>query len=123
VVEDLQWRVVDAHGGLERWNGFETVSTTVVTWGQLWDLKSGGQDDQQRHVRASPHNETLSLAPYGDPAWHMTFTPERVAVEAIDSAVVLERADPRPRLPITTSTRPGTRFTAPTSTATRCGPI
>jgi hypothetical protein len=39
-MNDLLKRVLEAHGGLERFNSFETVSATVVTGGDFWATKN-----------------------------------------------------------------------------------
>jgi hypothetical protein len=39
-MSDLLASVIKAHGGLERWNAFEKVSTTIVSGGELWAVAS-----------------------------------------------------------------------------------
>lgn len=36
---DLLAEVLEAHGGVARWNAFSRVEATIVTGGKLWDLK------------------------------------------------------------------------------------
>jgi hypothetical protein len=50
-MSDLLASVIKAHGGLERWNTFEKVSTTIVSGGELWATK-GSRAIQ--HLVASP---------------------------------------------------------------------
>ena len=38
-MHDLLERVLAAHGGPDRWNAFNEVSTTVVTGGDFWATK------------------------------------------------------------------------------------
>ena len=43
-------KVLQAHGGLSRWNCFETVEATIVTGGQLFEMKYA------RRLNTSPHD-------------------------------------------------------------------
>ncbi|MHA6204881.1 hypothetical protein ACXU4B_10685 [Dyella soli] len=87
--------VLDAHGGLDRWNQFSTVSAQIVTGGGLWALKGLIQDSAPRQIRAALREEFASVAPFGQPHWRTSFRPERVAIETLDGEVVKERRDPR----------------------------
>lgn len=37
--------VLEAHGGLERWQQFTTLSATIITGGEFWSFKGLVQDD------------------------------------------------------------------------------
>jgi hypothetical protein len=84
--------VVKAHGGLERWNELESVSARVLQGGALWALKgqAGVLDDVV--VTARLHEERVSHRPFGAIDRHSAFTPERVAIES-DQGAVLEVLD------------------------------
>lgn len=92
---DLVDLVIEAQGGLERWNQLDKVSARLVQGGALWPLKSqeGVLDDI--HVTASLHEERVSHRPFGAPDRHSAFTPERVAIETDDGAVVEAMDQPR----------------------------
>ena len=85
-MHDLLERVLAAHGGLDRWNTFNEVRTTVVTGGDFWVTKGITTDDMRRRATAAIHREWATLASYGNPDWHMTFLPTRVEVEARDKS-------------------------------------
>ena len=38
----LAKQAIDAHGGLERWNGFATLSAQLIQGGALWAAKGKG---------------------------------------------------------------------------------
>ena len=38
-MNELLARILDAHGGLDRWNGYEKVETTIVSGGGFFALK------------------------------------------------------------------------------------
>jgi hypothetical protein len=94
-VNDLLETVIEAHGGLERWNQLDGVSAHLIQGGALWALKGqpGVLDDVV--FTASLHQERVSHRPFGAADRHSSFTPERVAIES-DDGTVLEALD-RPR--------------------------
>jgi hypothetical protein len=89
---DLLEAVVEAHGGLERWNQLDGVSTRLTQGGVLWPFKGqpGVLDDVV--VTASLHEERVSHRPFGAADRHSVFTPERVAIET-DDGTELEALD------------------------------
>jgi hypothetical protein len=94
-MDKLLQNVLEAHGGLRRWNGFDTVKVQIVSGGGLWALKGLIQDPAPREMRASLHEEFASVVPFGQTNWRTSFRPERVAIETTDGVVVKERTDPR----------------------------
>jgi len=94
-VNELLARVIAAHGGLERWNAFTTVTATIVTGGALWAMKGLVQDPDPREMTITLHEERASVSPFGAPNWRTAFTPHRIAIETTAGAVVRERSDPR----------------------------
>ena len=118
---DLLATVIEAHGGLARWNQLDSVSARLIQGGALWTLKgqAGVLDDVV--VTASLHDERVSHRPFGAADRRSAFTPERVAIMSGDT--ILEALDhPRPRLPATRSRLRGPRCSSRTSWARRCGP-
>ena len=92
---DLLESVLDAHGGLTRWNQLETVSAHLAQGGALWALKGqpGVLDDV--YVTANLHREWVSHHPFGAPDRKSAFTPQRVAIESGDGTVVEALDQPR----------------------------
>lgn len=84
--------MVDAHGGLDRWNQLGSVSARLGHGGVLWPFKgqAGVLDDV--YVTASLHEERVSHHPFGAADRHSAFTPERVAIET-DAGDVVEAMD------------------------------
>jgi hypothetical protein len=91
-MSDLLDTVIEAHGGLDRWNQLNSVSARLIQGGALWALKGqeGVLDDVV--VTASLHEERVSHRPFGAPDRRSAFTPERVAIET-DDGTVLEALD------------------------------
>ncbi len=94
-MNDLLVAVLEAHGGLARWNQFSTVRAQIVTGGGLWALKGLTQDPAPRQETVSLREEFASVAPFGQANWRTNFRPERVAIETLDGEVVRERDNPR----------------------------
>jgi hypothetical protein len=87
--------VLDAHGGLARWNSHRRVAATIVTGGGLWALKGLVQDAAPRRMRVDLHSEWASVSAYGAPGRCTEFTPGRIAIMSPAGAVIAERAEPR----------------------------
>ena len=92
---DLLTAVLDAHGGLDTWRRFTRVEATVVSGGALFERKGMPQDPTPRRMTVAPQREWASVRPFGDADQKTDFTPERVAIEKLDGAVVAVRDDPR----------------------------
>ena len=91
---ELLQKVLQAHGGLDWWNRFETVQATIVTGGQLFGMKGTPQDSTPRRMTVATRREWGSLTPYGADDQRTDFTPNRIAIEKIDGTVVKERLRP-----------------------------
>jgi hypothetical protein len=90
---DLLHRAVAAHGGLERFNQFKTVSASLVNAGALWSMKGqAGFLDAHVTVTVDLRQEHAS---FQLPNQRVVFTPQRVALETYQGAVIAERAHPR----------------------------
>lgn len=94
-MNELLARVLDAHGGLDRWNRYSKAEATIVTDGALWGMKGLKQDQDPRLMTVSLHEERASVAPFGNPDWHTEFTPGRIAILKSDGTLVSERLEPR----------------------------
>lgn len=86
---------MDAHGGLDRWQQFKSVSARLLNGGALWALKhqEGVLDDV--HVRVDLRKEWVSHWPFTGPNLRTSFEPHRVAIETTEGQVVEERLQPR----------------------------
>ena len=92
---DLLETVIEAHGGLERWNQLDAVSVHGVNGGALWALKGQAGVVDDVFVRASLHEERESHHPFGAGDRRSAFTPQRVAIETTAGEVVEALDQPR----------------------------
>jgi len=93
-MNDLLHRAVAAHGGLDRFNQFKTVSASLVNGGTLWSVKRQA-GVLNTYMTVDLHQEHASFALSTLPNHRAVFTPQRVAVETNEGVVVAERANPR----------------------------
>ena len=94
-MNDLLKKVLDAHGGLERWNRFTTLNATIVTGGELWAMKGVAQDTMPREMTVSLHQQSASVTPFGNPHWRTAFRADYIAIETTEGEIVRERSNPR----------------------------
>src|SRR5262252_4107730 len=94
-MNELLARIIDAHGGIDCWNQYERVEATIVSGGGFFRLKGVPQDSTPRRMTVWLHEERSSVFPFGAPDQRTMFTPERIAIEKLDGAVVAERQIPR----------------------------
>ena len=87
--------VIDAHGGMARWREREKVEATIVSGGGFFPLKGVIQDSEPRRMAVWLHEQRSSVLPYGAPDQRTMFTPDRIAIEKLDGALVAERRDPK----------------------------
>ena len=59
-MNQLLARILDAHGGMERWRGYKKVEATIVSGGGFFALKGVLQDSNPRRMTAWLHAERSS---------------------------------------------------------------
>jgi hypothetical protein len=94
-MNELLAKVIDAHGGMESWKGYETVDATIVSGGGLFSLKGVPQDSNPRGMTVWLHEQRSSVLPYGAPDQRTMFTSDRIAIEKLDGTLVAERYSPK----------------------------
>jgi hypothetical protein len=94
-MDELLARVIDAHGGINRWNGYEKVEAAIVSGGGLFQLKGVPQDSSPRRMTVWLHEQRSSVFPFGAADQRTMFTPEQIAIEKLDGSIVAERRDPK----------------------------
>ena len=58
-------RILDAHGGMDRWREYERVEATIVAGGGFYPLKGMINDATPRRLTAWLHQERSSVLPFG----------------------------------------------------------
>jgi hypothetical protein len=128
-VDDLLSRVLDAHGGLERWSAVNTLTTRLSVGGPFWVRRGFPDAFLEETLEIDARREHAVFTPWIAPDQSLTFdvAPERVTLQAADGQTVDSRTDPRssyPRYEHNVFLRDPPRGIASrsaTSSATRCG--
>jgi hypothetical protein len=94
-MNELLAKILDAHGGMDRWNAYQKVEATIVSGGGLFPLKGVVPDSNPRRMTVWLNEERSSVLPYGGPEQRTMFTPDRIAIEKLDGTLVTERRAPR----------------------------
>lgn len=87
--------VIQAHGGLDRWQQFSQISADLVQGGVLWTLKGHPDTLARATVTVGLKEQWASHAPFGAGDRRSRFTPGRVAIEDRDGALLEELVQPR----------------------------
>src|SRR5687767_2701519 len=84
---------IDAHGGLDRWRQFFTVSAHLEVGGMLWGMKGHAGTIENVDVKVNLLEQKTSHIP--GQAWHTVYTPDRIAIETGTGDIVEELYNPR----------------------------
>lgn len=92
---NLKDLTIAAHGGLDQWNEYTSVTAHLRNGGALWSIK--GQDGvlADTHVHVDLHRQFASHFPIKEPGRRSALTPKRVAIETDSGEVLAERDNPR----------------------------
>lgn len=91
----LLGNVIEAHGGLHRWNSFTTLSAHLSQGGIIWPLKGKGGMLDEVDIQIKLHHPWTSHSPFGAPGKRTAVTPQRVAISTADGALAEEALQPR----------------------------
>ncbi|HEY9345466.1 MAG TPA: hypothetical protein VIQ53_09130 [Inquilinus sp.] len=91
----LLGKILDSHGGADRWKRYTEVKASIVSGGGLFALKGLRQDSDPRRMTVWLHEQRASVLPFGAPDQRTMFTPDRIAIEKLDGTLVAERYAPR----------------------------
>ncbi|GAA2896599.1 hypothetical protein GCM10010517_61560 [Streptosporangium fragile] len=92
---DLLTTVLEAHGGLARWQEARRISARQFFDGALWPLKGHPGALDGITVTVDLHREFTTQEPFFEPGRRTAFTPDRIAVETTEGEVVEELRNPR----------------------------
>lgn len=66
-MNELLAGILDAHGGMDRWNRYQRIEATIVSGGGFYLLKGVLQDSSPRRMTVWLHEQRSSVLPYGAP--------------------------------------------------------
>jgi hypothetical protein len=94
-MSDLMTLVLEAHGGVQRWQELKSLRVSASIGGAMWGMK--GQSDILKQVTAQIdcHQQHVVYQPFTAPDRRVIFEPQRTAIETTAGQLVAERQDPR----------------------------
>ena len=95
VEQTLAQLAIEAHGGLERWKHFTTLSVHGINGGVLWGAKGKAGVLDEVTVTVDLRDEKASHWPFGSPDRRSRFEPQRVVLENTNGKVLEELLQPR----------------------------
>ncbi|WP_180685985.1 hypothetical protein [Streptomyces gossypiisoli] len=94
-MSDLTAHVIRAHGGLDRYEQYESATVDFRSGGALWAAKGQEGVFDRAAVRVDLRRQHASHYPFTSAGLRTSFTAERVAVESDHGEVRAERLAPR----------------------------
>ena len=94
-MSDLKNLVIDAHGGVDRWNRLSNFRAHLLVGGQLWPLKKQDGIISDTMVLVELHRQFVSHYDFANYGLRTCFTADRVAIETTSGQIVAERTNPR----------------------------
>jgi hypothetical protein len=97
-MDDLLASVLDAHGGVDRWAGVQTITAHLSIGGPFWGRKGWPEIfGDQTTLEFEAHRQHLVVTPFDGVDRRSVFdvNPERIAVYTNDGIAVERRDDPR----------------------------
>jgi hypothetical protein len=94
-MNELLELAVAAHGGLDRWHSYRTVSLELSVGGALWHLKGQAGLFANATYEADTHAQRAALGRFGAPDRRLRFTPHRLVLETDAGEVIESRDSPR----------------------------
>jgi hypothetical protein len=94
-MSELRDLVIDAHGGIARWNKVKTIEGDMSITGGLWARKGWPDVLKNVHVTAAAGNQWISYRPFIREGMRSSYTPDHVVIETLDGKPVKDRRNPR----------------------------
>ncbi|MGI5524504.1 hypothetical protein ACQEUX_26700 [Micromonospora sp. CA-259024] len=95
-MDALLARVIERHGGLDRWNAASTVTTRITYGGPFWAFKGRPDFDGTELVEADLHREQIRHVHEGTGrVTEYDRQADRVTVTAADGSLIEELTNPR----------------------------
>jgi hypothetical protein len=93
-MNDLLEMAVEAHGGIRRWNEFNTLRAELSIGGAIWEVKQQPGLLSDKTFEIQTKQERLSITPFSSPGQSAVFVPSRQTLETSDGTIVESRDDP-----------------------------
>jgi len=94
-MSELRDLVIDAHGGIERWNKVKAIEGDMSITGAMWARKGWPDALKAVHVTADTRNQWISYRPFISDGTCSVCTPDRTLIETQDGKPIKDRKNPR----------------------------
>jgi len=94
-MNDLLAFAIDAHGSLDRWNGFRRLRCDLSVAGAIWEIKRQPGLLTDKVFEIETHREHLTVTPFGTAETRLDFLPERLTIETRHGSMLETRDDPQ----------------------------
>jgi hypothetical protein len=94
-MSELRDLVIDAHGGIERWNKVKAIEADMSITGAMWARKGWPDALKAVHVTADTRTQWISYRPFISEGMCSVCTPDRTLIEAQDGKPSKDRKNPR----------------------------
>lgn len=94
-MSELRDLVIDAHGGIARWNKVKTIEGDMSITGGLWARKGWPDALKNVHVTAKAREQWISYRPFTGEGLRSSCTPDHAVIETLDGKPVKDRKHPR----------------------------
>jgi hypothetical protein len=109
-MNDLLAIAVEAHGGLQRWNEFATLTAELSVGGAIWQVKQQPGLLTDKIFEIETHTERLTITPFTAPDRRCVFVRDRLALETLDGTVIESRDNPEASFADQTLATPWDKF-------------
>jgi hypothetical protein len=86
---------INAHGGMENFKKFETISARLICDGILWSMVGHPGSVDDIYVTSNINKQATSHQPFLNKDWHTKFTANHVAIVNSNGETVEELSNPR----------------------------
>jgi hypothetical protein len=99
-------QAIEAHGGLERWNTFDSIIAQLSIGGELWSYKQRPKVLDRITFSGKTRQERVTLSPFGSAGGKSEFQQKRLEITTAGGAVIQQSDDPRARFADHTANAP-----------------
>ena len=94
-MNELRDLVIEAHGGLQRWNQVDTIEGSMSITGYLWERKGWPDALRDVHVTVKTKTQWSSYRPFLAAGQRSLHEFDRTRIETLEGEIIKERQDPR----------------------------
>lgn len=87
--------MIDAHGGIDRWNSVKAIDGDMAITGMLWARKGWPDALKNIHVTIDTRTQLTNYQPFIEPNQRSVFRPDYTSIETLDGETLKERRGPR----------------------------